>query len=108
MRPLPRCLVNSRVSKHLVFTFQPVDRVFAETLYVYALDRYENAFYAPMLSDWRNFETWSESGAEQTATRANRIWKQLLADYQQPPLDAAIDGNFQRSGVHPVVAVAGL
>jgi trimethylamine--corrinoid protein Co-methyltransferase len=23
--------------------------------------------------------------------RANRIWKQLLTDYQQPPLDPAID-----------------
>ena len=23
--------------------------------------------------------------------RANRIWKQILEDYEQPPLDAAID-----------------
>jgi trimethylamine--corrinoid protein Co-methyltransferase len=23
--------------------------------------------------------------------RANRAWKQLLSDYQQPPLDPAID-----------------
>jgi trimethylamine--corrinoid protein Co-methyltransferase len=25
------------------------------------------------------------------AWRANRVWKQLLSDYQQPPLDPAID-----------------
>jgi len=31
----PRCLVNSQVSKHLVFAFQPTGRVFAHTLYVY-------------------------------------------------------------------------
>jgi hypothetical protein len=34
---LDRCLVNSQVSKHLVFAFQPTDRIFAHTLYVYPL-----------------------------------------------------------------------
>jgi len=57
----------------------------------HTLERYETAFYRPMLSDWRNFETWSEDGAKDATTRANRIWKQLLADYEQPPLDPAID-----------------
>jgi trimethylamine--corrinoid protein Co-methyltransferase len=53
----------------------------------HTLERFETAFYQPMLSDWRNFETWQEDG-EQTATqRANRIWKQLLAEYEPPPLD---------------------
>ena len=27
--------------------------------------------------------------------RANRIWKQILADYQQPPLDDARDEALQ-------------
>jgi trimethylamine--corrinoid protein Co-methyltransferase len=57
----------------------------------HTLARYETAFYAPILSDWRNFETWREAGALDAAQRANRIWKQLLADYQPPPLDPAID-----------------
>jgi hypothetical protein len=39
---LSRCLVNSQVSKHLVFAFQPTDRVFAHTLYVYPLDRFSS------------------------------------------------------------------
>jgi trimethylamine--corrinoid protein Co-methyltransferase len=55
----------------------------------HTLARYETAFYAPILSDWRNFETWREAGALDTAQRANAIWKRLLADYQPPPLDAA-------------------
>ncbi len=38
--PLKRCLVNSQVTKHLVFAFQPTDRVFAHTVYVYPLDTY--------------------------------------------------------------------
>jgi trimethylamine---corrinoid protein Co-methyltransferase len=57
----------------------------------HTLARYETAFYAPLLSDWRNFETWREAGALDTAQRANRIWKQLLAEYEAPPLDLAID-----------------
>lgn len=34
----PRCLVNSRVSKHLAFCFQPTDRVFSHKLCVFPLD----------------------------------------------------------------------
>ena len=44
-----------------------------------------------MVSDWRNFETWHEDGARTATQRANAIWKQLLADYQPPPIDPAID-----------------
>ena len=57
----------------------------------HTLARYETAFYQPLLSDWRNFETWSEDGAHDAATRANAIWKQLLREYQAPPLDPAVD-----------------
>jgi trimethylamine--corrinoid protein Co-methyltransferase len=57
----------------------------------HTLARYETAFYAPILSDWRNFETWREAGALTADQRANAIWKQLLVDYQQPPLDPARD-----------------
>jgi len=57
----------------------------------HTLDRYENAFYTPLVSDWSNYETWLESGAQSTAQRANTIWKQLLREYRQPYLDPAID-----------------
>jgi trimethylamine--corrinoid protein Co-methyltransferase len=53
----------------------------------HTLARFETAFYQPMLSDWRNFETWQEDGARTATERANRIWKQLLAEYVPPPLD---------------------
>jgi len=55
------------------------------------LSHYETAFYQPFLSDQRNFETWEEAGSVDTLVRANAIWKQLLKDYQQPPLDPAVD-----------------
>jgi trimethylamine---corrinoid protein Co-methyltransferase len=57
----------------------------------HTIQRYERAFYSPMVSDWRNFESWAESGSIDATHRANRIWKQLVAEYEQPPLDSAID-----------------
>ncbi|MFQ5468103.1 MAG: trimethylamine methyltransferase family protein, partial [Kiloniellaceae bacterium] len=56
----------------------------------HTLSRYETAFYSSMLSDWRNFETWAEAGAETATQRATHIWRALLRSYQPPPLDAAI------------------
>ncbi|MDF2097394.1 trimethylamine methyltransferase family protein [Aquibaculum arenosum] len=56
----------------------------------HTLARYEQAFYAPIVSDWRNFETWREAGAEDATQRAHRLYKQLLADFEPPPLDPAI------------------
>jgi len=65
----------------------------------HTLDRYETAFYAPMLSDWRNYESWVEAGSPDTATRANRIWKELLEQYEEPALDPGI-----RDELHAYVA----
>lgn len=56
----------------------------------HTLERYETAFYRPMLSDWRNFETWAEDGARTATERANAVWKRLLAEYSPPPMDVAI------------------
>ncbi len=52
--------------------------------------RYESAFYAPILSDWRNFETWSEAGAPTAYQKANRVWQAMLEQYEPPALDPAI------------------
>jgi trimethylamine--corrinoid protein Co-methyltransferase len=55
----------------------------------HTLERYETAFYQPILSDWRNYETWLEDGARTATERANRVWKQLLAESEPPALDPA-------------------
>ena len=52
----------------------------------HTMARYENAFYNPLVSDWRNFETWQENGEVTATMRANKIWKQMLDEYQQPQL----------------------
>jgi len=56
----------------------------------HTLARYESAFYRPLLSDWSNFENWTDAGARNATERATLIWKKLLAEYQPPPLDPAV------------------
>jgi trimethylamine--corrinoid protein Co-methyltransferase len=56
----------------------------------HTLARYESAFYRPLLSDWSNFENWTDAGARNATERATIIWKKTLADYVPPPLDPAI------------------
>ena len=51
--------------------------------------RFRTAFHKPLLSDWRNYETWEEAGSPEAPAKANRIWKQLLDAYEPPPMDAA-------------------
>jgi trimethylamine--corrinoid protein Co-methyltransferase len=51
------------------------------------MSRYQSAFYAPLVSDWRNFGQWSEDGSRTATERANTIWKKTLADFTPPPLD---------------------
>jgi trimethylamine--corrinoid protein Co-methyltransferase len=43
-----------------------------------------------MLSDWRNFESWSLAGQPTTYDHANRVWKETLAGYEAPALDEAV------------------
>ena len=52
--------------------------------------RYATAFHAPFLSDWRNYETWEETGAVDATKRANSVWKQILLEFEPPPMDPGI------------------
>ena len=52
--------------------------------------QYETAFHAPMISNWDNYPNWLARGSEEAPQRANRIWKDLLANYEAPPLDPGI------------------
>ncbi len=53
-------------------------------------ERYRDAFYSPILSDWRNFESWQEAGSPQSHEHANRVWKQVLADFTPPHIEPSI------------------
>jgi len=55
----------------------------------HTLARFETAFWSPLLSDWRNYENWQEAGAVDATQRAHNLYKQTLADFVPPTLDAA-------------------
>lgn len=57
----------------------------------HTMQRYERAFYSPLVSNWDNYDTWMERGQITAHERANTIWKRMVADYEQPPIDPGID-----------------
>jgi trimethylamine---corrinoid protein Co-methyltransferase len=50
-------------------------------------DRYQSAFYAPIASDWRNYEAWEQDGAVWTHERAHGIFKQIMAEFEPPAMN---------------------
>jgi len=57
----------------------------------HTLARYREAFYESPLFDSLSFEQWRDEGALDATGRANILMQSMLADYEAPPLDAAID-----------------
>ena len=57
----------------------------------HTMANYETAFWDSETADNEPFEKWEAAGGDDAATRANRLWKQKLRDYEAPPLDAGID-----------------
>ena len=53
----------------------------------HTMQRYQTAFYEPLVSDWSNFGQWTDNGALTATQRANRIWKKILQDFEAPALD---------------------
>jgi trimethylamine--corrinoid protein Co-methyltransferase len=56
----------------------------------HTMQRYRDAFYTPLVSDWRNYGAWLEDGGKTATQRANAVSRDILAAYQPPPLDPAI------------------
>ena len=52
---------------------------------------FETAFYRSNVADNNSVEQWREEGSKDAATRANALWKTMLAEYEAPPLDPAKD-----------------
>ena len=57
----------------------------------HTLANFETANYLSDLADTNSFEQWVENGREDTERRANRRWKEMLAHYEAPAMDPAID-----------------
>ena len=53
-------------------------------------DRFRDAFYKPILSDWRNYESWEEAGKPTADQKARQLAQAYLDGYEQPAIDPAI------------------
>lgn len=56
----------------------------------HTLERYSTAFYQPMVSNWQNYEAWTEAGALDATARATLLWKKALEEYVEPAMDPAV------------------
>ena len=52
---------------------------------------FETAFYRSSVADNNSVEQWEAEGRQDAPTRANRIWKKMLAEYEAPAIDPGID-----------------
>lgn len=56
----------------------------------HTMERYEHAFYQPLVSNWQNYESWSLAGGKDATQRATEIWQRALEEYEEPALDPAV------------------
>jgi trimethylamine--corrinoid protein Co-methyltransferase len=59
----------------------------------HTMERYQTAFYAPLVADLSNHGLWTENGALRADQRAIAIWQRTLADFTPP---AACEGVVDR------------
>jgi len=53
-------------------------------------ERYTTEHFAPMVSDWRNFESWDEGGRVEARQRAEKLARELLDAHEEPPMDTSV------------------
>jgi trimethylamine---corrinoid protein Co-methyltransferase len=52
--------------------------------------RFSTEFYASFIADRQGYETWLAGGGQDAAQRANALWKDMLTQYEPPPLDPGV------------------
>ena len=61
----------------------------------HTLANFEGAFWRSSNADNGSFEQWDLEGAKDANLRANATWKKMLADYEAPPIDDAVDAELR-------------
>ena len=62
----------------------------------HTLANFETAFWRSETSDSNSFEQWEMEGSKDAAARAHERWRQMLADYEAPPLEEETESRLQR------------
>jgi trimethylamine---corrinoid protein Co-methyltransferase len=57
----------------------------------HTLANFETAFYRSTIADNNSYEQWESEGSKDAVQRANALWKQMLAEFEAPPVDEAKD-----------------
>jgi trimethylamine--corrinoid protein Co-methyltransferase len=57
----------------------------------HTLANFESAFFRSSIADNNSFEQWEIEGSADSITRANTIWKKMLAGYEAPAIDESVD-----------------
>jgi trimethylamine---corrinoid protein Co-methyltransferase len=57
----------------------------------HTLEHFETAFFMPKIMDFNSFEQWSAEGAKDHDTRGREKASAMLAAYEEPRLDEAVD-----------------
>jgi|TARA_B100001964_G_scaffold130014_1_gene143738 trimethylamine--corrinoid protein Co-methyltransferase len=55
------------------------------------LDHFRNANHRSEIADNNSYELWNEENRPTTEKRAYNRWKEMLVQYESPPLDEVID-----------------
>ena len=61
----------------------------------HTMERYQTAFYEPLVSDWSNYGSWEENGSRTATQRANGIWKKIISEFEAPPIEIAVFDELQ-------------
>lgn len=57
----------------------------------HTLERFETAFYQPLVFSRTSYEQWVEEGEQTAAERASSVCQRVLSDYKKPPIDDEIE-----------------
>jgi trimethylamine--corrinoid protein Co-methyltransferase len=61
----------------------------------HTLERFRDCFYRPLVSSTENYERWSRNGGNDAATRASAIWKRMLEEYEEPPMEPGLKAELK-------------
>ncbi|HUZ83753.1 MAG TPA: trimethylamine methyltransferase family protein [Gaiellales bacterium] len=62
----------------------------------HTLEHFRDCFYRPLVFSTENYERWESRGSKDTAVRAGERVAELLANYQQPPLDESVAAELEQ------------
>ena len=62
----------------------------------HTFENFKTEFYAPIMEERGNFDSWSGKGSLSMEQRANAKYKEMLQDYVKPDMDDAVRKNLDK------------